>query len=104
MSYPGIDRFRLVNYTYDREFVIITTNVSDSGGWETSVFANDPDTDIRDFESLVEQILFSHKGDANHFKCREGRRLCSSHRLSSGTKPMKVQARIPNHGQEAKAP
>ena len=67
MSYPVIDRFRLVNYTYDREFVIITTNVSDSGGWETSVFANDPDTDIRDFESLVEQILFSHKGDANHF-------------------------------------
>lgn len=58
MSYPVAQRFRLTNYTFDREFVVVTTNVSDSGRWECSVFCNDPDTDTIGFEALVEQWLF----------------------------------------------
>lgn len=67
MSYPVTERFRLTNYTFDREFFIITTNISDSGSWETSVFCNDPVTDIRDFESLVEQIVFDKQELAKHY-------------------------------------
>ena len=59
MSYPPVERFRLVNYTFDREFMVLTTNVTESGDWETSVFCNDPETDIKDFESLVEHIISS---------------------------------------------
>lgn len=60
--------FCYTNYTYDKEFYVMTTNASETGEWETCVFCNDPVTGIRDFESLVEQIRFSSQDEAkqNH--------------------------------------
>ena len=66
MTYPVEERFRLTNYTFDREYVVITTNVTESGMWETSVFCNDPVTDIRDFESLVDQAYFDKREQAKY--------------------------------------
>lgn len=64
MSYPVVERFRLTNYTFDREFLVVTTNVTESGMWETNVFCNDPQTDIRDFESLIDQKIYESGEEA----------------------------------------
>lgn len=56
--------FCFTNYTYDKEFYVMTTNASETGEWETCVFCNDPVTGIRDFESLVEQIRFNSQDEA----------------------------------------
>ena len=65
MDRGEIQYFRMTNYTYDHEFFIMTTNATDEGsGWECCVFVNNPETDIRDFESLVECYRFSDESEA----------------------------------------
>jgi hypothetical protein len=65
MEIPSKSYFRLANYTYDREYYIVTTNSIESDyNWECCVFCNDPQTDIRDFESLVECVRFDSQDDA----------------------------------------
>jgi len=64
MSIPIPERFRLTNHTYDREYLVITTNMTESGKWETCVFCNDPVTDIRDFEALVDQMVYDSQDQA----------------------------------------
>ena len=60
-----IEYFRMVNYTYDREFFILTSKATHDGvGWECCVFANNPETNTRDFESLIECQKFDDDKDA----------------------------------------
>jgi len=51
-------------YTSDREFYIVTTNAVDSNYWETCVFSNNPATDQREFESLIEMVYSKSEEDA----------------------------------------
>lgn len=44
------------DYTYDKEFYITTSNTGPENNWETCVFANDPTSNTRDFESLLELV------------------------------------------------
>lgn len=47
-----------VNYTDDAEFFILTSNTgNEEAEWETCVYANNPQTNERDFESLVEHVF-----------------------------------------------
>lgn len=65
MENVDIEYFRLANYTYDREFFIMTTNATEDGhGWECCVFVNNPETNTRDFESLVECLKFTDESQA----------------------------------------
>ena len=59
--------FKITDYTYDNEFYIMTTNASEDERCEVCVFCNDPQTNIRDFESLVEYIKFDDPNRAEEF-------------------------------------
>lgn len=65
MDKSEVHYYRQTNYTYDREFFIMTTNSTSEGeGWECCVFCNNPETNIRDFESLVECYRFDDEREA----------------------------------------
>lgn len=55
-SYTDVGYICITDYTFDREFYVATTNTPEKDCWETCVFCNDPTTDIREFESLVEMV------------------------------------------------
>lgn len=55
-SYSDLGYRSFADYTYDGEFYVLTSNTAGENGWETCVFANDPVSNVRTFESLLEQI------------------------------------------------
>lgn len=56
LSYGDPGYVCIVGYTDDKEFYIATTNTAELDGWETCVFSNDPETNHREFESLLEMV------------------------------------------------
>jgi len=59
LSYSDPEYTCITDYTYDKEFYVVTTNTAEMDGWETCVFSNDPQTNEKQFESLLEMVYSS---------------------------------------------
>lgn len=54
--YSPLSLTHISDYTFDREFHVVTTNTIETDEWVTSVLCNDPFTDERPFEGVVEMV------------------------------------------------
>lgn len=59
LNYPPPSFTYFSDYTFDREFHVVTTNTIETDEWVTSVLCNNPLTDERLFEGIVEMVYSS---------------------------------------------